>query len=153
VVMGTRSFAKWVLALAVCCASTPDSDAADMARRRDSATPSPGNQTVERGEEKAVRRLVRSFMERRIAERGAEKLVVADARHRFRRLGRLGPMYFEPELQDFEIVFVDGPLGGPSYEVGVDLIFASGRYGHTYFVALHDGRYLISGGRPGLEGP
>ena len=62
-------------------------------------------------------------------------------------------MYPKPPLRDFEIVFVDGPLGGPSYEVGVELVFARGGYGDTLFVSFEEDRYVITGGRPGLTGP
>lgn len=99
-----------------------------------------------------VRTVVTRFMERRMQGRGAEQLIEPDARGRF-RTGSLAPLYFDPELEDFEIVFIDGPLGEPTYEVGVRLIFERGSYGQTYFVMLRNGRFLITGGRHGLEGP
>lgn len=92
-------------------------------------------------------------MENRVEGRGAEGFVVADNLDDFRRRGHLGPMYPNPRLQDFEIVFVDGPLGGPFYEVGVELIFARGAYGDTLFVSFDGDRYLVTGGRSGLTGP
>jgi len=106
-----------------------------------------------RGTKRSARSMVASFMDRRVAGRGAEKFLAADGRDEFRPGGSLAPMYPKPRLKDFEIVFVDGPLGGPFYEVGVELQFQSGSYGDTLFVALDGDRYVITGGRPGLEGP
>jgi hypothetical protein len=80
------------------------------------------------GNKRDVRAMVRSFMERRVAGRGAERFVAAENLDDFGPRERLGQMYPKPQLEDFEIVFVDGPLGGPSYEVGVKLIFARGSY-------------------------
>lgn len=99
-----------------------------------------------------VQALVSAFIKRRMGGDGAEQLIVPDARERF-QTGSLAPLYFDPPMKDFEIVFIDGPLGGPTYEVGVRLNFESGSYGQTYFVTLRNGRYLITGGRHGLEGP
>ena len=115
----------------------------DATRSSDPATGNDGD----------VRGVVRRFMAARIRGHGAERFVVPEARDEFGRGGGLAPLYPRPPLKDFEFVFVDGPLGGPSYEVGVDLVFARGRYGDTLFVSFAGDRYVITGGRPGLTGP
>ena len=70
----------------------------------------------------------------------------------FGRSGTLSPLYPKPSLRDFEIVFVDD-LGDGTYEVGVDLIFDRGSYGDTLFVHFAGGKWIVSGGRPSVEGP
>lgn len=97
--------------------------------------------------------MIRKFMEARIAREGAETFLAAEARKDFRPKATMGPLYLEPPLRDFRIVFVDGPLGGPSYEVGVRLIFDKGSFGDTLFVAFDGRRYFVTGGRSGLIGP
>lgn len=105
------------------------------------------------GNRRDVRAMVRTFMEHRVAGRGAERFVATENLDDFGTHGQLGPMYPRPRLEGFEIVFIDGPLGGPSYEVGVELFFARGSYGDTLFVTFDGNRYLVTGGRPGLVGP
>jgi hypothetical protein len=100
-----------------------------------------------------VAQTVRRFMQSRLRGRGAERFLGVGGRDEFRPGGTLSPMYPRPPLKAFDIAFVDGPLGGPNYEVGVELVFASGNYGDTLFVAFDGVQYLITGGRPGLEGP
>jgi hypothetical protein len=96
--------------------------------------------------------MVGTFMERRVAGRGAEDLLDADGRAVFRPGGELAPLYPEPRLEGFEIVFVDD-LGDGTYEVGVRLKFARGSYGDTLSVHRGKGGFIVSGGRSGLEGP
>jgi hypothetical protein len=105
------------------------------------------------GNEDDLRRTVRRFMGARLRGSGAERFLAAEGRDEFRAGGTLAPMYPQPPLQEFDIVFVDGPLGGPHYEVGVELVFARGSYGDTLFVSFKGDRYAITGGRPGLKGP
>lgn len=97
-------------------------------------------------------RTVRRFMEARLRGRGAEYFVSANGEDEFGRAGGLAPLYPKPVPKDFDIVFVDN-LGDGSYEVGVELAVARGRYGDTLFVVFNGFRYRITGGRPGLEGP
>lgn len=96
--------------------------------------------------------VVRTFMQRRVAGAGAERFLDADGRAVFGTGGGLAPLYPEPPMEDFEIVFVDD-LGDGTYEVGVRLIFEAGSYAETLFVHAGDDGLVISGGRPGLEGP
>ena len=105
------------------------------------------------GNKDDVRRTIHRFMDARVRGRGAERFIESDGRDEFGRGGGLAPLYPKPPLEDFEIVFVDGPLGGPYYEVAVELIFARGTYDDTLFVSFNAVRYRITGGRPGLEGP
>jgi hypothetical protein len=44
-------------------------------------------------------------------------------------------------------------LGDGAYEIGVRLIFDRGSYGDTLFVHRARSGFVISGGRPGLQGP
>ena len=105
------------------------------------------------GNDGDVRVMVRRFMEAHLRGQGALRFVVPEARDEFGRGGGMAPLYPRPPLKDFEIAFVDGPLGGPSYEVGVELVFARGSYGDTLFVSFRGDRYVVNGGRPGLTGP
>lgn len=100
-----------------------------------------------------VRSMVARFMARRIAGAGAEQFLDADGRAKFGPGGQLGPLYPDPPLEDFEIVFVEDLAGDGTYEVGVRLIYEAGSYGETFFVHPVDGELVISGGRNGLEGP
>ncbi len=96
---------------------------------------------------------VSEFMDRRVAGRGARRFLEAEGLRAYRHIGGdLAPLYPKPPLRDFEIVFVDD-LGDGTYEVGVQLEFRKGSYGETVFVRFNDVRWVVSGGRPGLEGP
>lgn len=99
-----------------------------------------------------VRGLVRSFMKRRISGAGAERFLDAKGRLNFGPGGNLAPLYPDPPLEDFQIVFVD-PVGEGSFEVGVSLVFQGGTYEETLSVQRRAGRMFISGGRPGMKGP
>jgi hypothetical protein len=99
-----------------------------------------------------VREMVGRFMHARIRGVGAGRFLDHRGRQDFGGDRGVTRLYPRPPLQDFEIVFVDD-LGDGSYEVGVELVFAHGRHGETMFVLFEDGRYAITGGRPGLEGP
>ena len=128
------------------CDSDFRHEASPQARERPSVV-------VGSGRSGAVRAMVQNFMKRRVAGRGAEKFLDSDGRNVFRERGTLGALYPEPPpLEDFKVVFVDD-LGDATYEVGVRLIFARGTYGDTLFVHAEDGRFIVSGGRPGLTGP
>ena len=113
----------------------------------------PGSYVPPRGNKDGVRVMVRRFMEARLRGHGALRFVAPEARDEFGRGGGLAPIYPRPPLKEFEIAFVDGPLSGPSYEVGVELVFARGSYGDTLFVSFTKDRYVVTGGRPGLTGP
>ena len=104
------------------------------------------------GQSGQIRPMVTTFMERRLAGEGAERFLDEDGHRVFRRGGSLAPLYPKPLLQDFRFMFVDD-LSDGSYEVGVSLIFKRGSYGETLFVHRFRDRWVVSGGRPGLEGP
>lgn len=106
---------------------------------------------VASGKSREARSMVQNFMDRRIAGNGANRFLDADGREVFGSGGPLSPLYPTPPLRAFEVVFVDD-LGDGTYEVGVDLVFDQGSYGETLFVHRDEG-WIVSGGRPGLEGP
>lgn len=99
-----------------------------------------------------VRAMVEAFMERRTLGSGAEGFLDEDGLTAFSLGGAVAPLYPVFDIKDFDIVFID-EVSGTSYEVGVRLIFSRGSIGHTYFVRYLGERFVISGGRRGLEGP
>lgn len=107
---------------------------------------------VAAGKASQVRSMVQTFMERRVEGRGVDTFLDADGREVFGPGGTLSPLYPKPPLQDFKLVFVDD-LGDGTYEVGVRLIFDRGSYGETLFVHHDEAGFVVSGGRPGLQGP
>jgi hypothetical protein len=136
-----------VLALATACENESESGEAPEAAR-DAAI----SVDAASGKSSQVRSKVRSFMNRRLEGEGAEKYLDVDGRRVFRRGGTLSPLYPKPPLEDFKIAFVDD-LGDGTYEIGVRLIFDRGSDGDTLFVHRARGEFVISGGRPGLQGP
>ena len=99
-----------------------------------------------------VREIVRRFMRARMRGSRAERFLAREGRDDFGRPRVLAPLYPNPPLEGFDIVFVDD-LGDGSYEVGVELVLTRERRGETLFVLFDGRRYAIHGGRPGLEGP
>jgi hypothetical protein len=91
-------------------------------------------------------------MQQRTAGEGAKRFLDADGRAALGPDGTIGPLYLDPPLEDFEIMFIDD-TGDGTYEVGVRLIFVGGDFGHTYFVRKKGQELVISGGRSGLGGP
>lgn len=99
-----------------------------------------------------ARAFVRAFMERRILGSGAEGFLDSGGRAAFSSGGPVAPLYPEFRVNGYEIVFMDETSEG-SYEVGVRFFFSQGSQGHTYGLRDLGERFVVSGGRRGLEGP
>ena len=128
------------------CEAEPDSGTTPDPRDRASVHAASGQSSQ-------VRSMILIFMNRRLEGNGAERYLDADGRRVFRPRGTLSPLYPKPPLRDFKIAFVDDLGDGKTYEVGVRLIFNRGSFGDTLFVHRTKGVFVISGGRPGLQGP